>query len=183
MKHMLLKLGSVFASNVGFIAFAQDSETSVKNEILRLPYCPEGEILSVSVGEAKYIDDGIGNLLKISDLLRFETEEDADEFSETIKLELSRPIQSNLADQIAPMATHEDVIVDQRKVSFAGSINLGVAYSTSGDSNTGYITYHNAYTTFTGFTLGFDWVEQYCNSQVTSSGKDIYAHAFRNDDF
>ena len=50
-------------------------------------------------------------------------------------------------------------------------------YTTSGDSSSGHITYHSAYTSFTGFTLGIAWHQVSAHSEVTSSGKDIYATA------
>lgn len=170
-------LGSIFIPNTG--AFAQDLEAPVKSEILKVPPLQE-EMLSIPVGEAKYIEDGTGKLIKISDLMSFETEEEADEFSERMKLELNSPIQSNFVNQIAPMVSNGDSLVDSRKLGLngsAGSINLRVSYRTSGNNFTGRVIYHNEYTTYTGFTLGFDWDQRTSTSYVTSSGKDIYASA------
>lgn len=185
---MLKKISIVLMSvililNVGSVAFAQDLETPLKNKTLKLQYSPEGELLQTPVGEAEYIDTGKGDLIKISDLFSFETEEEAAKFLETITSELSKSIQFNAATQITPMATYGDTLVSRKIVSFTAYINLRVSYTTSGNSNTGYITSHNAYTTFTGFNLGFGWDERICYSQITSSGKDIYAYTSGTLDF
>ncbi|HCX65238.1 MAG TPA: hypothetical protein DHN33_08525 [Eubacteriaceae bacterium] len=174
-KKIFIVLMSAFLFlSLGSVAFAQGSESPAKSEIVKLPDCTEREMLRIPIGEAKYVDDGTGKLIKISDLLSFETQEEATEFSETIESELNKSTQFNHATQIAPKSTNGDVLVS-KKSTITGSINLRVAYSTSGDNNTGNITYHNAYTTFTGFTPGFDWDESICYSQV-KSGKDIYAY-------
>lgn len=57
------------------------------------------------------------------------------------------------------------------------TVELRVSYTTSGNFNTGTITHNKAYTTFTGLTIGREWEERLCRSEVTSSGKDIYAMA------
>ncbi len=148
---------------------------SANDEILKLPYCPVGETIKIPVGSAEYIDDGTGNLIKISDLLSFSSQDEADTYIANMKQQLSAPTQYNPSINFNSRATHGDALVASQLISFASYINLRVAYTTSGNSNTGTITYHEAYTTFTGFTLGFGWDERMCSSQITSSGKDIYA--------
>ncbi len=176
---IILCLTMVFSLSA--TAFAAETETPTssipKDKVLTLPYCQPGENIKIPVGDAEYIDDGNGNLIKISDLLSFDTQAAANTYIDQILTELKNPIQYNPTIDFKPKtrATHGDTIVAKQKISFAGSINLGVTYTTSGDSNTGKITHHEAYTTFTGFTLGFGWDESICSSQVTSSGKDIYA--------
>ena len=154
-------------------AFAQESTSIPEEKILELPFCPEGETMRIPVGDAEYIKDDSGNLIKISDLLTFESQQEATRFIEEMLIPIEQP-----NPPISTRSTRGDGLVDSVSVAGGlGSINLRVSYTTSGDSNTGKITQHHAYTTFTGFTLGFGWDESMCVSQVTSSGKDIFAQA------
>lgn len=175
-------LSFVISLSISSTSFAQNLLSPVESEILTLSYFPNKKVICIPVGEAKYIETHNGELIEISDLLSFETNEEANQFSENIELELSRPIKLNpsnlgsVINQITPMSTNYDVIVASRNVAIFGKINLRVAYATSGSSHTGIITYQKAYTTFTGFTFGFGWDERICYSYVTASGKDIYAY-------
>jgi hypothetical protein len=141
-----------------------------------VPEIAENNNLKISIDKAESIEDNKGNLIKISDLMHFDSESDADKFAMKLISELKpeQPIQK--LDIITQMASDYDVLVAQKSVFPGGSVNLRVAYGTSGDSHTGYVTYNDTYTTFTGFTLGFEWNESTCNSYVTSSGKDIFAY-------
>ncbi len=179
-KFLSLTLAFVLALAISVPAFAAEPTSSIpQGKVLELPYCQPGDTIKIPVGDAEYIDDGSGNLIKISDLLSFETQEDANTYMNSVLSELEQTTQYNpsIDFNLKTRATHGDAIVASKKISFAGHINLGVIFTTSGDHNTGTITHHKAYTTFTGFTLGFGWDESVCSSQITSSGKDIYAVA------
>ncbi len=172
---ILLSLSIIFS--ISITAFASEASNSVpEDKILVLPDVKVGQTLKIPVGDAEYIDDGRGNIIKISDLMSFDSQAEANNYIDNLLND--KPIKYNPTISFAPIkrATHGDVIVARQSVA-TGSINLGVVYTTSGDSHTGTITSHEAYTTFTGFTLGFGWDESLCSSQITSSGKDIYAVA------
>lgn len=160
-------------------AFAQECASSIpEDKVLVLPYCPEGETMKIPVGTAEYIDNGSGDLIKISDLLSFETQSDANNYIDEMRAGLKTSTLCNSAvgfNSISREASG-DALVDSHNVSLNGSINLRVSYTTSGN-HTGRITHHEAYTTFTGFTLGFGWDESMCYSQITASQKDIRAVA------
>lgn len=89
---------------------------------------------------------------------------------------MNKSTQFNSENTISTRSTNGDILVDT-KYLLGDGIHLSVAYNTSGDNNTGYITYQNAYTTFSEFTVGFDWDESTCYSQVCSSGKDVYTYS------
>lgn len=79
---------------------------------------------------------------------------------------------------ISPRATNGTATVDTYSVgAFSGTIALKVNYGTSGDNHTGYIKYVEAFTTYTGWTLGFEWKEARNGASITSSGKDVYAYS------
>ena len=142
----------------------------------RLPEITSNAPINIPVGDAEYIEDSNGKLIKISDLMHFSNQQEADNYLAQLSKQLSKTVQYNPQISTATRSTHGDALVASKGVS-TGTIELRVAYSTSGDSNTGTITQANAYTTFTGFTLGFDWKEEVCYADITSSGKDIYAMA------
>lgn len=178
-KFMSFFLAAIMCVSLSITASAEEtSQTASENSVLILPDCELGETLKVPVGNAEYIDDGSGNLLKISDLLSFDSQEAADDYIEQMRTSLESTIQLNPSIEYNPLArsTQGSAVVAVKEVIFNGKINLCVVYTTSGDSNTGTITHHNAYTTFTGFSYGFGWDESICSSQITSSGKDIYAY-------
>lgn len=173
-KIISLILAPILVFAVGITALA---EGVTEDRVLELPYCPVGEVILVPVDDAEYIDDGAGNIIKISDLMSFASKEDADRYIVQLEEELSSVTRYNPSIQWGARSTHGDAIVASQQIGIAGTIKLGVVYTTSGDASTGDITYHEAYTTFSGFTLGYGWDETLCSSQVTSSGKDIYAIA------
>jgi hypothetical protein len=72
-------------------------------------------------------------------------------------------------------ATNGNATVTTTKVS-TSTISLKLRYSTSGNGNTGTITSLDPYTTFTGFTLGFDWTENTIGATISSSGKDVHVY-------
>ena len=173
-KISIILLSVILIFNLGAASFAQEFEES---EVLKLPERSVGEMIEIPLGEAKYIEKRSGELIDVTDLLSFDTEDEANAYVEMIKAELNNPAQHKTDSLIVPMSTNGDILVDQDHIYLFAYINLRVAYSTSGDNNTGYITYHNAYTTFTGLTYGYDWNEASCYSQIASGGKDIYAAA------
>lgn len=178
-KIISLFLALITYASFSLSVFAEESVSYISEDsVLVLPPCKTGSTLKVPVGNATYIDDGSGNLIKISDLLSFDSQEAANQYIEQMRTSLKSTIQLNPSIEFNPLAraTQGSAIVAVKEVIFNGKINLCVAYTTSGNSNTGTIIHHNAYTTFTGFSLGFGWDESTCVSQVTASGKDIYAY-------
>lgn len=107
----------------------------------------------------------------------FSSQREADAFISRLRQSLTNPAQHNPTIEYGARATHGNAKVASIIINGINTLALWVEYSTSGDGNTGIITYHNAYTTFTGFTLGIAWKQISCRSEVTSSGKDIYAAA------
>lgn len=164
------------ALSISMSVFAEGKATVTSGKILRLPEITSNAPINIPVGDAEYIEDSNGKLIKISDLMHFSNQQEADNYLAQLSKQLSKTVQYNPQISTATRSTHGDALVASKGVS-TGTIELRVAYSTSGDSNTGTITQANAYTTFTGFTLGFDWKEEVCYADSTSSGKDIYAMA------
>lgn len=115
-------LSFVISLSISYTSFAQNLLSPVESEILTLSHFPHKKVICIPVGEAKYIETHKGELIEISDLLSFETNEEANQFSENIELELSRPIKLNpsnlgsVINQITPMSTNYDVIVASRNV-------------------------------------------------------------------
>ena len=178
MKKMLaLVLSIVMLFTLSVPASAHELTVDSTENIITLPDCPVGERVRIPVGDAEYIVNGDGQLINISDLMSFVNQEEANSYIEMMKKDLLVTTQYKPTINYNARATNGDALVASQGVGLAGSINLRVAYTTSGNSNTGTITYHEAYTTFTGFTYGFEWEEKLCTSQVTSSGKDIYVRA------
>ena len=178
MKKMLaLVLSAVMIFAFSVPAFAQELSTGSTENIITLPDCPVGERVRIPVEDAGYIVNGAGQLIKISDLISFANQEEANSYIEMMENQLSVTTQYNPTINLDARSTHGNALVASQDVSFAGAIELRVAYTTSGNSNTGTITYHEAYTSFTGFTYGFEWEEKLCTSEITSSGKDVYARA------
>lgn len=178
-KILSLFIAAIMCFSLALPTFAEEtSSLPSENNILVLPDCEPGTSVKVPVGDAEYIEDSNGNLIKISDLISFDSQDAADDYVEQLRASLENTIQLNPQIEFNPLtrATHGSAVVAVKEVVFNGRINLCVVYTTSGDSNTGTITYHDAYTTFTGFSLGFSWEESTCASQVTSSGKDIFAY-------
>lgn len=81
-----------------------------------------------------------------------------------------------MQNSIVPYSTTGDALVATRQVGYTGSINLRVNYETTGNSNTGSISYVSPYTTFTGFNLGFGWTESDIGYRISNGGKDIYVY-------
>lgn len=139
-----------------------------------LPNVEVGETVRVPVNGETYIKTYDGRIIPISSLLEFHSSEEASQFRNN--LTYSTNIFKRDFAEILPLETSGDVTVYTLIVG-GGTIKLRVAYRTSGNANTGTIIYHNAYTTHTGITHSIAWEEKECYSQITSSGKDIYAYA------
>lgn len=183
MKRLLaLLLAFTMTFSISFSATALAAETSnvPSDKIIRLTDCPAGQTITIPVGDAEYIDDGNGKLIKISDLPTFSNQQEANSFISGLRNALSNPIQHDPMSEYATMSTNGNHKVASITYNYTTTIALWVEYTTSGNSNTGKVTYHNAYTTLSGYTLGVSWHEITCHSEVTSSGKDIYASATGN---
>lgn len=151
-----------------------------EESVIILPKCEVGQVIRIPVGEATHIQTQSGRLIPICDLLHFNNQSDADMFRLKVEEMLSSTTRHNPTININSRATHGDVLVASKKVGEEimlplSTLSLRVAYTTSGNSNTGTITYHQAYTTLTGITTFHDWDESYCNSEITENGKNIYA--------
>lgn len=84
-------------------------------------------------------------------------------------------VNNNIMSITTLASTAADYSSTVDTVSFgACGVNLYVNYGTSGANHTGHVTYAEAHTKFTGFTLGFDWEANSCKAVI--EGKDIYAY-------
>ena len=161
--------------------YAEENPSKQTGKIFKVPEVPANSSITIDIGDAEYIDIGDGNLIAVSSLPKGNQ-------AKNIKNMIKNPVKQRMAapaQMTAPMqvkaaaakagsSTHGKQKVASMGVA-AGSINLYVEYTTSGAHNTGKITYHNAYSTLSGFTLGFSWKNVTTHSEVTKSGKDIYA--------
>ena len=154
-KKLFLTLCLVFVLAIGFNTVAYASEDTITIEDY-----------NVSVDDNGYFYSKNGTLMNVDDLLKFDSVEDAE-------ISLFKNVESNNAT-IEPFETRSKQCVDTADY-IAGNIKLWVSYTTSGDNHTGKITRHNAYTQLTGFSMGIDWKEDLVISEITSSGKDVYA--------
>lgn len=132
-------------------------------------------IIRFSADNVDYIRTDSGSLIRISDLMRFDTEKEATEFRNSLVSEIA--INQHTTKEMAQRDTHGNQLVASASMNGLCLISLYVSYTTSGNNHTGYIMEHHAYTTFTGYTLSVGWNETSAYSVVTSSGKDIYADA------
>ena len=73
--------------------------------------------------------------------------------------------------------TDRTVTVATKRLGVAGKIHLKLSYGTSLPGNKGTIEYADAFTTTSGFSLGFNWVEDNIGTDIRPSGKDIYVYA------
>lgn len=146
------------------------------NAVLNLPYCATGDRIQVDLDGAEYVKTSNGTVFHVDELPKFDSREAANAYLNGMMSGIANPIDHHATINFSSRATNGHALV--KSINFGtNSLHLFVDYTTSGDGNTGRITYHNAYTSFVGFTLGTTWHELTCYSQVTSSGKDIYASA------
>ena len=153
------------------------AESKQSNKILIAPEAPLGKTISIPVGEAEFIRLSDGSLITIADLTTFSNQNEATAFIQGIRAANNQPVQYNPTIDFNSRATHGNALVASITYNYMNTVGLWVEYTTSGDSSSGHITYHSAYTSFTGFTLGIAWHQVSAHSEVTSSGKDIYATA------
>lgn len=151
-----------------------------ESNVMQIPDLKVNESKKIPIGDIEYLKDDEGNIIKTSDLLTFDTQEEADNYIKDLTAKLNRTFYYDLETKengISTMSNTYDTIV--AKQSFAaglGEIRLRVNYTTSGSiGHTGRITNHRAYTQISGMTVGIKWDEKFCDSQITSSGKDILA--------
>ncbi len=175
----LLTLLSLMTTSTRFTlpVFAESNECE-DNKIIDVDsYSADSDgIVRIPVGDAEYIRTLDGTIIRITDLISFDKEEEAARFREN--LIDSMVIDEQLStDRELLRASYGNQLVASASINGTCLISLYVSYGTSGDNFTGYITYHNAYTSFTGYTLSVGWEQTSAHSQVTASGKDIYAEA------
>lgn len=144
------------------------------DNIIKIPELNERENITIPIGDAEYIEDVDGNITVISELPQFDTNEEAELFVNNLKNGIKQSY-----NPVAPLATRGDVQVASYNAG-DGYVRLCVRYTTSGNSNTGTITSHEAYSYFDGYTLFMTWNPTICYSEVTQSGKDIYAYVNGN---
>lgn len=175
MKKTMFILALVVLGLFCCVSFAE--EDSASGNIAEIPFCPVGTTQTIDIGNAEYIRTSDGQMMKVDDLLCFSTQAEADEYINGLKDKLRTPVDHAATINFNSRATYGDALVSSITYNYLNTLALRLEYTTSGNANTGVVTYHKAYTTFTGFTLGIAWNEITCNSQITSSGKDIYATA------
>lgn len=170
-KMTTLFLSVLFTINiVPLSAFATNID---ENTVIDFPSIEPGETVSIPIGNTEYIRDLYGNIISIYDLPSFSSKEERDAFIYNIH---NPSVILNPYVNTDTRATHGTWDVATQSTSY-GEITLWVAYTTSGNSNTGTITYHEAYTQYTGFVLGSTWEESYAHSEITESQKAVYASA------
>ena len=144
-------------------------------KIVKVPKCPANSSIRVDIGDADYIETSDGELIKVSSLPRADGVTNIkNRIKNAQKLGAGDPVLARVAANAEGGSTFGKQKVDSLNVALA-TISLYVEYTTSGPNNTGSITYQKAFTTCTGFTLGWNWKEKTIRSEITSDGKDIYA--------
>lgn len=111
-----------------------------------------------------------------SGLPSFDSWEDANKYVDDMTANFKKDTAFLNAPRITPMASNGTAVVDSYNYNVA-RITLYLSYGTSGNSNTGYITYANPYTSHTGLTTGMSWSQNYAHAQISSNGKDVYVTA------
>jgi hypothetical protein len=105
-KISIILLSVILIFNLGAASFAQEFEES---EVLKLPERSVGEMIEIPLGEAKYFENRSGELIDVTDLLSFDTEDEANAYVEMIKAELNNPAQHKTDSLIVPMSTNGEV--------------------------------------------------------------------------
>ncbi len=181
-KFLCLLLSVVLSIGYSSIIFAADNftyeiidyaNTDLDSKIIETPSFNTNEIVRIPVGNAEYIKTKLGELIPITELEVFDSQTEINLYMNSLQVSMNS-ISNN---SIVPYATYGNAKVASQKFGINAYVNLYVDYSTSGNNNTGTITSHSPYTTFTGFTNGMSWEERHKSSRITSSGKDIYATA------
>ena len=168
-------LAMVITCSTAVVALADSSDNS--GSVIQIPDGVAGEIVRIPAGNAEYIKYNDGTLIKISDLPSFDTQEEADRYMENFINALECAESENINGSVEICSSHGDSIVDSRQISGA-TLRLRVSYTTYGDNFTGSVTSCQAYTTFSGVTVGLSWNEKTCYANIVGSRKkDIYAYA------
>lgn len=162
-------------------ALADNIKISPQGKTIKAPYCPVDETIRIPIGDAEYIDIGNGQVIKIADLPSFSSMNAANAYKNEIRRQTSQTrliIQNVSSRPMRKAAASGGGTNGVQCVASSGTIpawvSLYVSYSTSGPNNTGEITSHSAYTTFTGWTLGTSWNQTHITSRLSGT-KDIYA--------
>lgn len=116
------------ALSISMSVFAEGKATVTSGKILRLPEITSNAPINIPVGDAEYIEDSNGKLIKISDLMHFSNQQEADNYLAQLSKQLSKTVQYNPQISTATRSTHGDALVASKGVS-TGTIELRVAYS------------------------------------------------------
>ena len=68
------------ALSISMSVFAEGKATVTSGKILRLPEITSNAPINIPVGDAEYIEDSNGKLIKISDLMHFSNQQEADNY-------------------------------------------------------------------------------------------------------
>ena len=75
-------------------------------------------------------------------------------------------------------STNGNATVDSERIGvLGGTVTLKLRYGTSGNGNTGTITYTDPYTVTSGFNMGFTWTENSLGAEIMRDGKDVFCYA------
>lgn len=170
MKKIVLTL--MAALMIGFVFLEPASANSSK--VIEVPYneIETSQTIKIEKGDAEFIRGINGELIKLSELPCFSTQQEADQYKNKLKYE-----SNEQKDTINPLATSRDILIG-RHTFWSATVDLRLSYTTSGNNNTGYIQSHKAYTALSGVTLGIQYTEKNTNSKIASSGKDIYCYTY-----
>lgn len=105
--------------------------------------------------------------------MQFDSDEQAIDYINSNFKNISNPY--DIDEGISQLATDEDVFVDSAKAG-VGTVTLRANYGTTGNSNTGKISYISPYITHTGYTLAIEWNESNKGYNILSNGKDAYIY-------
>jgi hypothetical protein len=74
------------------------------------------------------------------------------------------------------MSTDDVILVDSQQI-FVAKLSLMANFGTSGNNNTGTVTYVDPYTILTGLTTGIEWNESNIGYNLYANQKDAYIYA------
>lgn len=138
-------------------------------KVIEIPEVEVGEVVTVEVGDAEYIESINGNLIRIDDLKSFDNQEDADKFINEMNSEVN--VETTITNDKA-RSTSRDILIG-RHTFWSSTVDLRLKYVTSGNSNTGYIVSMDPYTSHYGVTLGQEWNQKTISATKLNGGKDI----------
>lgn len=176
-KIIAILLVSLMVMSSGMPAFASENN---QDQILKISEYTQNRSTFIPLDEnIKYIETLDGTLVAIEDLPSFATREEANEYINMIHSNLdSIDFSETNVINLNQRTTTGDALVAKRTVivDVTGTVELRLFYRTSGDGNTGEITYCEAYTRIQGFTPGYSWTENLVYEEISSTGKDVYAY-------